>query len=357
MKPEQHTLAAKHPRGAFQKEHWIHSWNSALLPRDLIKFSGHCWISNNEIGTDNIRFGFLFFNLTVFFLSHDLPKSWSKGRAVTDLGLERLSGQTSAATSEMHLKFSQWGTRHHSPSREKTSRDGNGPACEPLERSHEGFPFLETSARGYPEWIMRSPPSNVLQCCSSRTCLMKFPSWNLQENQSFPEQGNNRSAPTADEPQNHGLVLALHLCRGVKEEARGSLAMSKKPTPDNIFHPDQTSNATPVFLLVFGCLGFCASKWSWTENDKEMHLHSLPPHITHPLWAKQPGLCFKVWKRIFLTATKDTVSHLGARRPCFVQSLLLIISRKQLVKTKNEALELPGIGYCSLDHSWTGWRQ
>lgn len=182
----------------------------------------------------------------------------------------------------MHLHFRHWGALPHLPSQEKTSRDENGAACEALERSHEGFPLLETSPRGYPRGIMHSLPP-----LSPSTALQKRVWGNF----------HHEISKKARVFQNRGLILVLPLqmslknmkwslhCRVIKGEARRSLAMSKKPTPDIIFHLDQTSNATPLFLLVFGCLGFCASKWWWIENDKEIHLHSLPPHITLPLWA------------------------------------------------------------------------
>lgn len=147
----------------------------------------------------------MFFNLTVFFLSHELIQGECSHRP--HAGKSQWSILSSNFRAEPALQTVRGPT-----SLEKTSRDENGAACEPPERSDEGFPLLETSPRGYPRWTKHSPPSTVLQHCSSRTCLMKFPSQNLQESQSLPEQGTNFSAPTVDEPQRHEVVLALHLC-------------------------------------------------------------------------------------------------------------------------------------------------
>lgn len=67
IKPEQHTLAAKHPRGAFHKEHCTHSWNAVMLQRDCTIFR---LSFNNKTGTDNKRFGFLGFFLTSLCFSY-----------------------------------------------------------------------------------------------------------------------------------------------------------------------------------------------------------------------------------------------------------------------------------------------
>lgn len=128
----------------------------------------------------------------------------------------------------------------------------------------------------------------LLPPLSSSAALERVP-WNLQENQSLPEQGTNGpitdgisiSAPIKDEPQKLGVVLALHHLKGVKEKARGSLDMLKE-------HLTQYFPAGPVLQSnsAFSC--YHTLRILCEQNDQDF---------------------LKLWWSVFLTVTKDTVSH------------------------------------------------
>lgn len=81
---------------------------------------------------------------------------------------------------------------------------------------------------------LHSPPE-----LSPRTCLIKFPSSNLQGSQSLPEQGINFSAPTADEPQKHEVVLALHFSvEELRRRQEGHLVKKTHPRQYFFSGPD-----------------------------------------------------------------------------------------------------------------------
>lgn len=148
------------------------------------------------------------------------------------------------------MKFRQCEALHDCSSREKPSRDENGPDLSSLETSNERFPLLHTSPTWYPGWITSSPPSTVFQCYSWRMYVVKPPPSNLQESPSPPEQGTNFRASTTHKPQKHGVILVLHHRRGVKEGARGSLPMLQK-YPRKYFPSEPVLQWKPLFLATF----------------------------------------------------------------------------------------------------------
>lgn len=168
-----------------------------------------------------------------------------------------------------------------------------------------GISFAGNFSWGYPRWIMHSPP--LSSSCSSRSCMMKFPSWNVQESQSLAEQGTKFSAPAADEPQKHEVVLALHFS---VEELRKKQEGQKTPLQTIFFYVDHTSHAIPFFLLSFWfpwtlCLKMVMNrKWSGNTSPLTPTTHCIASFVS-----KTYQGFFKVWKSMFLTAAKDTVSH------------------------------------------------